>query len=202
MANVLSPCLLPVLLLLAPALSAPHERGLIFNLVRGMLTRSLPQPGDAPSAAMGRVGGVRGALVSGSSYVGEPRGDGCSCREQNLLWLGKLRQVGMACCVFGGWRDLRAWESSCAKGQGSLNVDGIEALSCLCQRGPPPWGARRQWAGGTLSQRCLSPIPVSPAETSTSAGGILGQTEEMLQGRRLGGAGSRAEPQPKGRAGV
>lgn len=60
MANMLSPCLLLVLLLLAPALSAPHERGLIFNLVRGMLTRSLPQPGDAPSAAMG---GSEGSAV-------------------------------------------------------------------------------------------------------------------------------------------
>ncbi|XP_009985407.1 PREDICTED: colipase, partial [Tauraco erythrolophus] len=32
MANVVLPCLLLALLLLAPALPAPHERGLIFNL--------------------------------------------------------------------------------------------------------------------------------------------------------------------------
>ncbi|XP_029855432.1 colipase [Aquila chrysaetos chrysaetos] len=37
MANVLSPSLLLVLLLLAPALPAPHERGLIFNLDTGEL---------------------------------------------------------------------------------------------------------------------------------------------------------------------
>lgn len=35
MANVLPACLLLALLLLAPALPAQHERGLIFNLVRG-----------------------------------------------------------------------------------------------------------------------------------------------------------------------
>ncbi|XP_075578663.1 colipase [Pelecanus crispus] len=37
MANLLPSCLLLALLLLAPALSAPHERGLIFNLDTGEL---------------------------------------------------------------------------------------------------------------------------------------------------------------------
>lgn len=49
---------------------------------------------------------------------------------------------------------------------------------------------------------CLSPTLVSPAKTNTLLGGILGQTEETLQRGRLGHAGSGAEPQPKGRAGV
>lgn len=48
---------------------------------------------------------------------------------------------------------------------------------------------------------CLSSTPVSPAKT-TLVGGVLGQTEEMLQSGRLGRGGSGAEPQLKGRAGV
>lgn len=64
MANALPPRLLLALLLLALALAAPHQRGLIFNLVRGTPTPpSLPRPGDAPRAAMGHQGAWGGSVV-------------------------------------------------------------------------------------------------------------------------------------------
>lgn len=57
MANALLPRLLLALLLLAPALPTPHERGLILNLVRGTLTLPMPQLGDTPSAVLEQLEG-------------------------------------------------------------------------------------------------------------------------------------------------
>ncbi|XP_039421480.1 colipase [Corvus cornix cornix] len=67
MANVLPACLLLALLLLAPALSAQHERGLIFNLVRGD-----PVLGTGPSSCC-KGHAVCGGLEGSAGFSGVVR---------------------------------------------------------------------------------------------------------------------------------
>lgn len=141
MAKVLPACLLLALLLLAPALLAQEERGLIMNLVRG------DQPcawQEGPTAARVTHGGL----------------------EVSVGFSGVVRELG-------------AWEISSVKGWGTQKVDQTSSQLLEPARTPTLDGSKG------LGMENAFPVLSQPSCESTKhhfeVGGILGQTEEMLQ---------------------
>lgn len=133
------------------------------------------------------------------SMWGSPRMTAAAPQEQNLLHMGKLRRVGRACWVSrGGGGISEPTKAAVQRDREARKWMGLKLSAACAREDPLPGGLAGNGEGGH------SPcgVPMGQAENNTPASGILGQTEEILLVWRLGCAGSGAEPQPKGRAGV